>query len=57
MKWACALEENVILRNFQLVATATKEEKTSNKWVIYIHKRQIIKLADIVGPYMHKSML
>lgn len=47
--------QNVLYSNFQL--TSRLEEKTSNQWVIYIHKRQKVKLINIVGPYMDKSML
>ena len=33
------------------------EEKEKNQWIIYIPLKQKIKLKDIVGPYMHESML
>lgn len=47
--------QEVLYNNFQL--TSRLEEKTFNQWVIYIHKRKKVKLVDIVGPYIHKSML
>lgn len=47
--------QTVLNKNFELVTRL--EEKTQDQWVIYIPVRQKIKLKDIVGPYMHKSML
>jgi len=47
--------QTVLNKNFEL--RTRLEEKTQNQWVIYIPVRQKIKLIDIVGPYMHKSML
>jgi len=57
----------VLNKNFGL--RTRLEEKKPNQWVIYIpvlfyfffkyrrHKNAEKKLKDIVGPYMHKSML
>lgn len=47
--------QKVLNKNFELITRL--EEKTQDQWVIYIPVRQKIKLIDIVGPYMHKSML
>ena len=47
--------QTVLNKNFELITRL--EEKTQDQWVIYIPVRQKIKLKDIVGPYMHKSML
>lgn len=47
--------QTVLNKNFEL--RTRLEEKTQNQWVIYIPVRQKIKLIDIVGPFMHKSML
>lgn len=47
--------QTVLQKNFELVTRL--EEKTQDQWVIYIPVRQKIKLKDIVGPYLHKSML
>lgn len=47
--------QTVLNKNFEL--RTRLEEKTQNQWVIYIPVRQKIKLIDIVGPYMHESML
>nr|YP_009543506.1 LAGLIDADG endonuclease [Coniothyrium glycines]AYU74396.1 LAGLIDADG endonuclease [Coniothyrium glycines] len=47
--------QSVLLENFDLVTRL--EEKKKDQWVIYIPVRQVTKLKDIVGPYMHKSML
>jgi hypothetical protein len=47
--------QTVLNKNFEL--RTRLEEKIQNQWVIYIPVRQKIKLIDIVGPYMHKSML
>lgn len=60
--------QTVLNKNFELItslrlaqqagaSSAILEEKTENQWVIYIPVRQKIKLKDIVGPYMHISML
>ena len=45
----------ILSENFGLVTRL--EEKKKDKWVIFIPVRQVIKLKDIVGPYMHESML
>lgn len=45
----------VLLENFGL--TTRLEEKKKDKWVIYIPVRQKTKLKDIVGPFIHESML
>ena len=47
--------QTVLNKNFELKTRL--EEKIQDQWVIYIPVRQKIKLIDIVGPYMHKSML
>lgn len=47
--------QSVLLENFGL--TTRLEEKKNNQWVIYIPVRQKTRLKDIVGPYMHESML
>lgn len=48
--------QSVLNKNFGLVTRI--EEKQKNQWVIYIPIIQKkTKLKDIVGPYMHKSML
>lgn len=47
--------QTVLNKNFEL--RTRLEEKVQDQWVIYIPVRQKIKLIDIVGPYMHKSML
>jgi hypothetical protein len=47
--------QSVLKKNFDLITRL--EEKTQDQWIIYIPVRQKIKLKDIVGPYMHKSML
>lgn len=48
--------QSVLNQNFGL--RTRLEEKKLNQWVIFIPVRQHqIKLKDIVGPYMHKSML
>lgn len=46
----------VLLENFGL--TTRLEEKKKDQWVIFIPvKQKIRRLKDIVGPYMHESML
>jgi hypothetical protein len=45
----------VLLENFGL--TTRLEQKKTDQWVIYIPVKQKTKLKDIVGPYMHESML
>ena len=47
--------QTVLNKNFEL--RTRLEEKKQDQWVIYIPVRQKIKLIDIVGPYMHKSMM
>lgn len=47
--------QSVLSENFGLVTRL--EEKKKDQWVIYIPVRQATKLKDIVGPYMHESML
>jgi len=47
--------QSVLYKNFELRTRI--EEKIKNQWIIYIPVRQNIKLKDIVGPYMHESML
>jgi len=47
--------QEVLNKNFELITRL--EEKKEGQWVIYIPIRQKIKLKDIVGPYMDKSML
>ena len=47
--------QSVLSENFGLVTRL--EEKKKDKWVIFIPVRQATKLKNIVGPYMHKSML
>lgn len=47
--------QGVLLKNFDL--TTRLEEKKTDQWVIYIPVRQKTSLKDIVGIYMHKSML
>lgn len=47
--------QEVLNKNFELKTRL--EEKKEGQWVIYIPIRQKIKLKDIVGPYMVKSML
>ena len=49
------LIQAVLLENFGL--TSRLEEKKKNQWVIFIPVKQKIRLKDIVGPYMHESML
>lgn len=56
------LIQRVLLENFGLtarlcLAKARQEEKKTDQWVIYISVKQKTKLKDIVGPYMHESML
>ena len=45
----------VLLKNFGLVSRL--EEKKKDQWIIYIPVKQKTRLKDIVGPYMHESML
>ena len=45
----------VLLKNFGLISRL--EEKKKDQWVIYIPVKQKTRLKDIVGPYMHESML
>lgn len=47
--------QSVLLANFGL--TTRLEEKKKDPWVIYIPVRQKTILKDIVGPFMHDSML
>lgn len=48
--------QDVLFKNFGL--TTRLEEKIKDQWVIYIPKRQKNQsLKDIVGSYMHESML
>lgn len=47
--------QSVLSENFGLVTRL--EEKKKDQWVIYIPVRQATKIKDIVGPYMHESML
>lgn len=45
----------VLEKNFDL--NTRIEEKEKNQWIIYIPKKQKIPLKNIVGPYMHETML
>lgn len=47
--------QSVLSENFGLVTRL--EEKKKDQWVIFIPVRQVTRLKDIVGPYMHESML
>ena len=47
--------QNVLMKNFSL--TTRIEEKKKDQWVIFIPVKQKVKLKDIVGSYMHNSML
>lgn len=47
--------QSVLNKNFGLISRL--EEKKKDQWVIYIPVKQETRLKDIVGPYMHKSML
>lgn len=47
--------QEVLNKNFEL--RTRLEKKKQDQWVIYIPIGQKIKLKDIVGPYMNKSML
>lgn len=47
--------QSVLLENFGI--TTRLEEKKKDQWVIFIPVRQKTRLKDIVGPYMHESML
>lgn len=47
--------QSVLSENFGLVTRL--EEKKKDQWVIYIPVKQVTKLKDIAGPYMHESML
>lgn len=47
--------QSVLLENFGLKTRL--EEKKKDQWVIFIPVRQKILLKDIVGPFMHESML
>jgi hypothetical protein len=45
----------ILKKNFNLETII--EEKKKDQWIIYIPVKQKVKLKDIVGPYMHVSML
>ena len=45
----------ILEKNFSLKTRI--EEKKKNQWIIYIPVKQKVKLKDIVGPYIHESML
>lgn len=47
--------QTILYKNFKLITRL--EEKKLNQWVIYIPLRQKTKLKDIVGQYIHESML
>lgn len=47
--------QSVLFENFGLKTRL--EEKKKDQWVIFIPVRQNILLKDIVGPFMHESML
>lgn len=47
--------QTVLSENFGL--RTRLEEKKKDQWVIYIPVKQKTSLKDIVGPYMHDSML
>ena len=47
--------EKVLNKNFDL--TTRIEKNIKNQWIKYIPVKQKVKLKDIVGSYMHKSML
>lgn len=47
--------QSVLFENFGL--RTRLEEKKTGQWVIYIPVKQRPKLKDVVGPYMHESML
>jgi hypothetical protein len=47
--------QSILKKNFDLI-TIIKEKKL-NQWIIYIPKKQNVKLKNIVGKYIHKSML
>jgi hypothetical protein len=45
----------ILKKNFSLETRI--EEKKKDQWVIYIPVKQKVKLKDIVGSYIHESML
>ena len=45
----------ILKNNFELKTRL--EEKKKDQWIIYIPVIQKIRLKEIVGPYMNKSML
>jgi hypothetical protein len=47
--------QTVLKNNFGLVTRI--EEKKLNQWIIYIPLKQDVKLINIVGKYIHESML
>lgn len=47
--------QSILKKNFGLITRI--EEKKLNQWVIYIPIKQDVKLKDIVGKYIHASML
>lgn len=47
--------QSVLFENFGL--RTRLEEKKTGQWVIYIPVKQRPKLKDVVGAYMHESML
>lgn len=47
--------QTILYKNFGLITRL--EEKKLNQWVIYIPLKQKVKLIDIVGQYMHETML
>ena len=49
------LLQNTLLSNFKLRTRLIEKDK--DQWLIAIPVKQIVKLIDIVGPYMHESML
>lgn len=45
----------ILKKNFNLETRI--EEKKKDQWILYIPVKQKVKLKDIVGLYMHESML
>jgi ubiquinol-cytochrome c reductase cytochrome b subunit len=46
-----------ILTNRYALKVSVYKVKNKDQWTIYIHRSSLPKLASIIGPYLHPSMV
>jgi hypothetical protein len=48
---------NILKNKYNIVATPNSAgDKNKEQYVIYIHKKSMVNLSNIVSPYIHPSM-